>query len=137
MAAQCWCDESTKYIAMESLLAEAVARRIAGWMDTAAQHLRNEMYYRGLVTRCGAVFGVAARTCDDGSVVPDVLCAKVPELVESCGAHFHLFARSMLEGQHVSDKLRASRLGLYDRLRGEGHAPDVAFEAANRIVTID
>lgn len=53
------------------------------WLDTAAQFSRNEDYYRGLVQRCGKVFGAAAYQCDDGvSVSQDILCDKVPELVE-------------------------------------------------------
>jgi hypothetical protein len=45
-AAQCWCDEDTKHIEMDVVLAEAVARRIAAWMDTGAFHARNEEYWR-------------------------------------------------------------------------------------------
>jgi hypothetical protein len=82
LAAQCWCDEETKHITMDPVLAEAVARRIAAWMDTAAQHCRNEDYYRGLLVRCGEAIGEAAYTQDDGGKSEDVLCAKVPELVE-------------------------------------------------------
>lgn len=46
MAAQCWCDEDTSDIEMDVRLAEAVARRIAAWMDTGAFHARNEAYWR-------------------------------------------------------------------------------------------
>ncbi|HEY0548176.1 MAG TPA: hypothetical protein VGF13_01165 [Verrucomicrobiae bacterium] len=84
LAAQCWCDDETKDRVMDPPLAEAVARRIAAWMDDAARYARNEEYYRGLVQRCGAVFGEAAYLCDDGvSRSQDILCAKVPELVEA------------------------------------------------------
>ena len=67
-----------------ALIAE-VARLTAerdAWIETARQHSANEDYYRGLVQKCGEVFGEAARTQDDGGIVEDVLCAKVPELVE-------------------------------------------------------
>lgn len=58
-------------------------RSVKGWEEDAARHCRNEEYYRGLVQRCGKVFGAAAYECDDGkSVSQDILCAKVPELVE-------------------------------------------------------
>lgn len=50
------------------------------WEQTAARHLRNECYYRDIVVQIGEALGVEAKTCDDGSVVPDVLCAKVAEL---------------------------------------------------------
>ena len=52
------------------------------WIETAKQHCRNEDYYRGLVVSIGVLFGPVAYTSDDGSVQLDVLCAKVPELVE-------------------------------------------------------
>jgi hypothetical protein len=54
-AAQCWCDETTKHLVLDPALAEAVARRIAAWMDTAAQHARNEEYWRNLYRARDAV----------------------------------------------------------------------------------
>lgn len=42
VAAQCWCDEETKDRVMDHALAEAVARRIAAWMDTAMQFSHND-----------------------------------------------------------------------------------------------
>lgn len=52
-----------------------------GWKETAAQHLRNEDYYRGLVQEIGKHFGADSYTSDDGSIQQDILCAKVPDLV--------------------------------------------------------
>jgi hypothetical protein len=46
IAAQCWCDDETKDRVMDPPLAEAVARRIAAWMQTGAQHAQNEDYWR-------------------------------------------------------------------------------------------
>jgi len=46
IAAQCWCDSETSHIVMEPVLAEAVARRIAAWMETGSLHARNEAYWR-------------------------------------------------------------------------------------------
>jgi hypothetical protein len=86
-AAQCWCDPETSDRVMDTQLAEAVAKRIAAWMDTAAQAQRNVDYYRSLVVRCGNALGDAARTADDGGRSEDVLCAKVPELVEALVAN--------------------------------------------------
>jgi len=87
IAAHCWCDPETKDREMDTVLAEAVARRIAVWMETAAQNEQNADYYRKLVVRCGKAIGLAAYTCDDGSISEDVLCDKVPELFEKvCGA---------------------------------------------------
>jgi len=82
IAAQCWCDPETESKVMDPVLCEAVAQRIACWMDTAAQNQRNADYYRGLIVRCGEAIGNRAYIADDGSKSNDVLCAKVPELVE-------------------------------------------------------
>ena len=87
IAARCWCEEETKHITMDAVLAEAFAQRIAAWMDTAAQNQRNVDYYRGLVVRCGNALGEAAFIADDGGKHDSVLCAKVPELVENLCAH--------------------------------------------------
>lgn len=82
LAAQCWCDEETKHIVVEPALVEAVAKRIARWMESAAQFSDGSSYYRGLLVKCGEALGEAAYTCDDGTKTRDVLVAKVPELVE-------------------------------------------------------
>jgi hypothetical protein len=81
LAAQCWCDEETKNTVMDTALAEAVARRIAGWMGIAAQFSRNEDFYLGVVHQIGDMFGLRAKVADDGSICQDVLTLKVPELV--------------------------------------------------------
>lgn len=47
----------------------------------AAEMHRNCEFYQGLVTQIGEMFGVAAHTCDDGSISDSVLALKVPELV--------------------------------------------------------
>jgi len=84
ISAQCWCDEETKHIPMDPRLAEAFAQRLASWMDTAAQCSRNIDYFRSLLVRCGNAIGEASHICDDGFTrSEDVLCAKVPELVEA------------------------------------------------------
>lgn len=82
IAAQCWCAPETATMPMDSVLAERFAVQLASWMKTAAQNVRNVDYYRGLVTQCGKAIGPPAYTQDDGNVCHEVLCAKVPELVE-------------------------------------------------------
>ena len=57
MAAQCWCEDETSSIEMDVRLVEAVARRIAAWMDIAAQAQRNVDFYRGLVDECAKTSG--------------------------------------------------------------------------------
>lgn len=83
IAAQCWCDTETSHKVMDPVLCEAVAIRISNWMDTAAQNQRNADYYRGLLVRCGEAIGNRAYIADDGSRSEDVLCAKIPELVDA------------------------------------------------------
>ena len=82
IAAQCWCDKETECIEMDAMLAEAFAKRLSFWMETAAQNQGNTDYYRGLIVRCGETIGKEAYIQDDGGIVNNVLCAKVPELVE-------------------------------------------------------
>jgi len=82
LAAQCWCCDH-KDREMNVVLAEAVARRISAWMDTAAQNARNTEYYRGLLVRCGKAIGDRAYIADDGTRSEDVLCAKIPKIVEA------------------------------------------------------
>lgn len=82
-AGQCWCDPETQDKEMDPVLAEAVAKRIASWMENAAQFARNADYYRGLVEQCGEALGHDAYVQDDGGISEDVLCAKVPELVRA------------------------------------------------------
>jgi len=51
-------------------------------MQVAAQNQRNTEYYRDLLVQCGKSIGVEAYMADDGGLCDDVLCAKIPELVE-------------------------------------------------------
>ena len=83
IAAQCWCDKETETRVVDTVLAEAVAKRIAVWMYTAAQNQRNTDYYRGLLVRCGKAIGDRAFIADDGTRMKNVLCAKIPEIVET------------------------------------------------------
>lgn len=80
-AAQCWCDPETSGKLMDTVLAEAVARRIAAWMQTGAMFARNEAFYRGLIDKCAEHLGLDAFTADDGSIHDSPMRLKVPELV--------------------------------------------------------
>lgn len=82
MASQAWCSEKNKHKTMDYELAKEFARLAASWIEDAAQHLDNKEYYRSLLVQCGEYIGEDAYTQDDGNVVPDVLCAKIPELVK-------------------------------------------------------
>lgn len=74
-----------QYDTIHSLIKERdeLQHQLDGMTDMAAWWQRSSEFYRGLVQRCGEVFGVAAYTADDGSVMDDVLALKVPELVEA------------------------------------------------------
>ncbi len=83
--AQGWCEPEASHMEMDATLATAisqpVSRSLIAWYDTAAQHARNEEYYRGLLIKIGEILGPEAYISDDGSVQDHVLCAKVPDLV--------------------------------------------------------
>ena len=84
VAAQCWCDDATKHRVMDPALAEAVARRIAAWMETAMQAERNAAFYREILDRCAANLGLLAPlafVADDGSITDAPLRLKIPALV--------------------------------------------------------
>ena len=83
LAAQCWCDPETEKKEFDSILCEAVAKRIVVWIETAAQNQINADYYRGLLERCGKAIGERAFIADDGTMSTDVLCAKIPEIIET------------------------------------------------------
>jgi hypothetical protein len=81
IAATCWCDEETSEIEMDARLAEAFAKRLALWMETAAQNARNTAFYRDLLDKCAEHLGPEVYTADDGSVMEDPVRLKIPELV--------------------------------------------------------
>lgn len=65
-------------------LREALAdteRERDNWIEGARQFANGSDFYRGLVAQIGDLFGVAARTADDGSVADSVIALRVPELV--------------------------------------------------------
>lgn len=69
------------------------------WIGTARQHLRNEEFYHGIVTKIGETFGVDAETSDDGSVQDRVLALKVPELVAALRSELYNLREVPVEGE--------------------------------------
>lgn len=61
---------------------EAAVNERGAWETTAREAENNRHYYHGLVFRIGLLFGDEGRTTDDGGLADDVLCAKIPRLVE-------------------------------------------------------
>lgn len=92
-AAQCWCDEETQSIEMDTRLAEAFAKRLAVWMEEASIYNRNAGFYRSIIEEIGKMFGDAAKTSDDGSLQEDVLALRVPELVRDALEELKFFHR--------------------------------------------
>lgn len=70
------------------------------WEKTAAQHLRNEQYYRGLLVQIGELFGLRLRICDDGSVSEGVVVAALPNQVKRL-----LVCHEMLVRQDLDTKI--------------------------------
>lgn len=58
-------------------------RHSRAWMQSAAEFSNGVEFYRDIVWMIGDMFGVAARTSDDGSIQDSVLALKVPELVQA------------------------------------------------------
>jgi hypothetical protein len=80
---QDFADVATMSAEAEAIWTDLRAPAGEGDMGIAAQTQRNLEYYRGLVIRCGQALGEEAYTADDGTKMEDVLCDKVPELVEA------------------------------------------------------
>lgn len=74
---ECWFERDKL-----QLRAEQAERSASGWEEDAKRFCRNEFYFRGLIEQIAKHYGVAAMTSDDGSIQQDVICLKVPELVE-------------------------------------------------------
>jgi hypothetical protein len=60
---------------------DELIRQRDAWQETARSIQRNCDYYQNLVVQVGEILGEVAHVMDDGDRSPDVLCAKVPELV--------------------------------------------------------
>ncbi len=76
--------------------AAALLNEKAAWENDARQAQDNTTYYRGLVIHIGQLFREAAHTQDDGGRSENILCAKVPGLVERV-VEAILFTRQFLD----------------------------------------
>lgn len=82
IAAQCWCDKRTEHLEMIPDLAEVFAEQLSYWIYYASQNQINTEYYRNLLIKCGEILGDESYISDDGSIQDEVLCAKIPEIIE-------------------------------------------------------
>ena len=97
-------DESSKHLAeakqaitarwsyQGDALFDEMVQLVAGWMDTAAFHCRNEEYYRGLLFDAAKHLGGEAYVCDDGTRSEDPLVVKVPPLVALAIEHRNTYS---------------------------------------------
>lgn len=86
----------TETVATAKAAIAEIERLQEGCTEQARFHLRNELYYRGMLEEIGLMFGDKAFICDDGSKSTDVLIAKIPELVLEkvlSGAFVHEWAK--------------------------------------------
>lgn len=58
-------------------------RRLAhAWLDTAAQHARNEEFYRNIVDQTGLILGRECCRQDDGHYTDEPLALRVPKVAQ-------------------------------------------------------
>lgn len=79
-----WCVEQvfTAFSDADARARDALASR-EGWESVARDMAKNCDFWHGIVLQVGEMFGVEAKTADDGSIMEDVLALKVPELVRA------------------------------------------------------
>ena len=58
------------------------AAGVDNWIETAREYANNADFFRSLVVKCGVAIGAESYIQDDGGISKDVLCIKVPTLVE-------------------------------------------------------
>lgn len=81
-AATCWCTPETQNTLMDPNLCQEVAKKIASWMEIAAQAERGVTFYQNLLDECAKHLGEDAYRADDGVLHPDPLRLKIPLLVK-------------------------------------------------------
>lgn len=82
IAEQCWDAPYTKGKVKDYDLVEAIAEKIAIWMNTSVQADKNAEYYKMLLGQVGMAIGEPVYTRDDGTVGNSILYAKLPEAVK-------------------------------------------------------
>lgn len=99
------CHERSARQTAEEELAKVVYERDS-WERTAKGFHGGLNYYRGLLVQIGEMLGPDAKTQDDGGVVPDVLVAKVLELVQKSVADL---AAAKAEASKLADDIDLMR----------------------------
>lgn len=111
--------ENTRTIDKARMLAE---QERENWIGTAKECSDGLEFYRDLLYRIGSLFGIAAKTSDDGSVQQDVLALKVPEL---CSVLFDEHKRLMGHEQQANRLYTTLREGKMPEKDGTGMIDEV------------
>ena len=71
------------------------------WIETAREYANNADFFRSLVVKCGVAIGAESYIQDDGGISEDVLCIKVPTLVEKLIAENARLRDAVLNAYHT------------------------------------
>lgn len=59
----------------------SVTKELTHWQNMAAAFSSNSDYYMSIVEKIGELFGNKCKIADDGTLMPDIIHSKVPEIV--------------------------------------------------------
>ena len=71
------------------------------WIETAREYANDADFFRSLVVKCGVAIGAESYIQDDGGISEDVLCIKVPTLVEKLIAENARLRDAVLNAYHT------------------------------------
>ncbi|MFA6290164.1 MAG: hypothetical protein WC637_00205 [Victivallales bacterium] len=96
-----WDIRSKKDAEKEKQRISTLQGQIENWKDSAAQFLRNQKYYAGLLDEVAKHLGNDVFISDDGSVQDEPLRAKIPELVAALKAEIKVLNHEQFEMSQV------------------------------------
>lgn len=108
IAAQCWCDPETEDRVMDPVLAEAFAKRLEIWMESAQQEMANRDFYRNLLDRCALHLGPEVYLSKDGSVQDEPVRLLIPELIEKLAGGARLTHEPPTATRMSTEKMRVA-----------------------------
>jgi 2,4-dienoyl-CoA reductase-like NADH-dependent reductase (Old Yellow Enzyme family) len=97
IAAQCWCNDETKDIEKNEKLAEAMAERIAGMLETASTFATGMEYYRGIVERCREVINRAPFAKRKRKQLDAATDDQVPDFVDELADAAHVLEEGVCD----------------------------------------
>ena len=93
-------DQAVAYKKLEAENARLETER-DNWIETAREYANNADFFRSLVVKCGVAIGAESYIQDDGGISEDVLCIKVPTLVEKLIAENARLRDAVLNAYHT------------------------------------